>query len=359
MRILHVIGEMGYGGAELLVGEMSSRLVASGHFVQVLVLGFCEPDVESALTARGVVVIRLDARLSSPANAWRIARWIQSTRADIVHAHLFPSLYWVAMAKALVRGSRAWFYTEHSTTNGRRRLRLLRGIEKWIYARYGHVLCISADVRSSLASWLGRRDLALVENGIDIARFRDATAVVRSDIGVGVNDQVLLSVGAFRPEKNQAALVWALSMLPGRFVLVFAGDGPTRPAVEALARSLEVSHRIRFLGVYRNVEGLMKLADFYVLPSLFEGFGLSALEACAAGVPVVHSDVAGLSATLDSAGWPVDPLEPESICRGILAAEASAEEVRRRVAWGVIVAGRYDIESTVAKHLGLYSGEGL
>lgn len=358
MKVLHVIGEMGYGGAELLVGEISARLVAAGHRVEVLVLGYCETEVAEALSARGVVVVSLDAHLSSPANVWRIARHIRSSRFDVVHAHLFPALYWVALARLLVGGGPRWLYTEHSTTNGRRNRRILRPLERLAYRRYDHVLCISASVQSSLSSWLGRGDMLLVDNGIDTARFRDARAVDRSEICVEGDMRVLLMVGAFRTEKNHAAMLRALAKLPDRFVLVLAGDGPLRVATESLAKDLGIEARVRFLGVYRNVEGLMKSADICVLPSLFEGFGLSALEACAAGLPVAHSDVAGLSAMLDGAGWPFDPLDPDSISRAILAIESDPAEVRRKQAFGIVIAGRYDIARTVARHVDLYTGGG-
>lgn len=355
MRIVHVIGEMGYGGAELLVGEMSVRLVAAGHIVEVLVLGYCEEEVVSALTDRGVRVVRLDARLSSPANAWRIARYLKSAHPDVVHAHLFPALYLVALARMFAGAKSRWLYTEHSTTNGRRGRRMLRPVEKWAYSKYDQVVCVSSDVKSALADWLERNHSVLVENGIDNSRFRDATPIARNDIGLKTDERVLLMVGAFRSEKNQSALVRALALLPKQYVAVFAGDGPLRAAVEALALALAVNERVRFLGVFRNVEGLMKCADIYVLPSLFEGFGLSCLEACAAGLPVVHSDVAGLSTMLDGAGWPINPLEPESIYRAILAVEDSPLNAQRKREKGALVAERYDIGNTVARHLALYT----
>jgi N-acetyl-alpha-D-glucosaminyl L-malate synthase BshA len=77
-------------------------------------------------------------------------------------------------------------------------------------------------------------------------------------------------------------------------VLLMVGEGPERASAQALARRLGVHDRVKFLGRHDRIEEIMSLADVFLLPSELESFGLSALEAMAAGVPVVGSDAGGL-----------------------------------------------------------------
>jgi N-acetyl-alpha-D-glucosaminyl L-malate synthase BshA len=75
---------------------------------------------------------------------------------------------------------------------------------------------------------------------------------------------------------------------------LFVGDGPDRPAAEDLCRELNLSEDVRFVGKQEQMEEIIALADLFLLPSEYESFGLAALEAMAAGVPVISTDVGGL-----------------------------------------------------------------
>ncbi len=359
MKILHVIGEMGYGGAELLAAEVGLRIASEGHDVDVLVIGFCEHLVLERLAAGGVRVIRLQARLSNPWSAVRIARIVSAGGYDVVHAHLFPALYWVAISRSLASSSARWFYTEHSTQNRRRRRAVLRPIERAMYSRFDRVVCISADVASALEGWVPGVSRIVISNGIDVERFRLARPLPRTVLGVSESARLIVMVGAFRPEKNHAILVEALARLPADFVVAFAGDGPERESVEQLALRLGVHGRVRFLGVFHEVERLLKAADVFVLSSFFEGFGLSAIEACAAGLPVVHSMVPGLSTVLDGVGWPIDPSDPIDIAQCITSVVSGGTEVDSKLARANMLADRYGLGSTVSSHLVLYAGGGV
>jgi len=76
--------------------------------------------------------------------------------------------------------------------------------------------------------------------------------------------------------------------------LLFVGDGPDRPAAEDLCRELNLCDDIRFVGKQEQMEEIIAVADLFVLPSEYESFGLAALEAMAAGVPVISTNAGGL-----------------------------------------------------------------
>ena len=108
--------------------------------------------------------------------------------------------------------------------------------------------------------------------------------------------KVLLHVSNFRPVKRVLDVVRIFERVVREIdsVLLMVGEGPERSSAQALARRLGLSDRLRFLGTQHAIEEVMGLADVFLLPSELESFGLSALEAMAAGVPVVGSDAGGL-----------------------------------------------------------------
>jgi glycosyltransferase involved in cell wall biosynthesis len=116
-------------------------------------------------------------------------------------------------------------------------------------------------------------------------------------------------------------------------VFAIAGDGPDRAALESRAAQLGVSSRVRFLGHRRDVPALLAVADLFVLPSLYEGFPLSVLEAMAAGVPVVATAVGGTDELVSSdTGTLVAPADPRALADGIRTVLADREGAARRAA---------------------------
>lgn len=355
MNILHIIGEMSYGGAELLTSQLAIRMTERNYKVAIAVLGFYESDVVSATENAGIEIIRFNARILSLINIWRIIKLVRNGQFDIVHVHLFPALYWGAIARIFCDRNSRWIYTEHSTNNRRRRYVMLNIIEGIIYRAYDIVACVSYETQGELLRWLPKlNNTTVVENGVDLNRFQQAIPISRTSMGLTENDVVILMVGAFRKEKNQAALVRALGLLPKEYKLVLAGDGPELEKVKNLTSTLGLFSRVVFHGAIRDVERLMKAVDVYVLPSLFEGFGLSAVEAAATGLPIVYSDVPGLANIFRDSGIPVDAKNSKSIAEGILKATIHKNEQHDFSKKSIAVAAKFGIEKTVMQYHCIY-----
>jgi len=140
------------------------------------------------------------------------------------------------------------------------------------------------------------RPIDVIPNFVDLSLYdRRASALDRSAFAPGP-ERILLHVSNFRPVKRVLDVVRILERVAREVpaVLLMVGEGPERASAQALARRLGVADRVRFLGRHDRIEEIMLLADVFLLPSELESFGLSALEAMAAGVPVVGSDAGGL-----------------------------------------------------------------
>jgi N-acetyl-alpha-D-glucosaminyl L-malate synthase BshA len=142
---------------------------------------------------------------------------------------------------------------------------------------------------------------------------------------------VLLHASNFRPVKRVGDAVRALSeVLRTRpAVLLLVGDGPQRPEVEALVRTLGLGRQVAFLGEQRQMGRFYAQADLFLLPSEQESFGLAALEALASGVPVVATDVGGLPEVVrhGETGRLVPAGDPRALAEAVL--DLLADEPRR------------------------------
>jgi glycosyltransferase involved in cell wall biosynthesis len=147
-------------------------------------------------------------------------------RADVVHLHLFPSLYLAPLMK------KPTLFTEHNTWNGRRDHAWMRPIERWCYSYIDKVIAISPATAESLQEWLGFSParLSVIPNGIRLDRFDRKPRKI-------IGDRVVIGMAArFVRQKDHGTLVRAMGILPSNYRLKLAGDGPLRKKLENLAR---------------------------------------------------------------------------------------------------------------------------
>ena len=307
MKILHVIPHIWKGnGAAKLMRDLIEYQIHHGDRVTVIALVAFPPTCEKDLRRLGCDIFCLNKKknkhtLYNPFYIFRLKRRIKGY--DIVHVHLFPALYWVAFAKWLFSIDAKLVYSEHSAWSNRQSVKVLKPVEKFVYAQYNAIVGVSSDVLEVLkARFPFKEKLYLINNGIKIDNFRFAPIANRRELGVPEETVFLLQVSKFDNQKDQKTVIRALSLLPNRFHVVFVGDGPLRVEHEALVKVNHLSDRVHFLGIRDDVPSILKAADIVILSTNYEGFGLAALEGMAACKPVIASDVEGLSAVVGGAG---------------------------------------------------------
>jgi len=186
---------------------------------------------------------------------------------------------------------------------------------RWLMRRMLVVAGVSEFVRLSIESEfrLPPGTARVLYNGIDDPCGSTA-AVVREEPGT----TVLGAVGRCSPEKGFDVLIRALAELPD-CRLVVLGDGPARPELARLARELGVAGRVRFAGWVDPPWALKWGFDVLVAPSRVEGFGLVAVEAILAGIPVIASRVGGFAEMIDdgATGLLVEPGDAASLAAAI------------------------------------------
>src|SRR5688572_1176434 len=300
MRLLFVTGSLVHGGAERHTITLANRLAERGHEYH---LAYVKDDASQLERLRGAAGVRcLDARKYLDGNALEaLASHMRALDPSVVIAVNAHALLYARLALRRAACGAPLAVTWHTT--------VLRNAKEWLQMLYYRPFFWNADwlvyVCDAQARYWRRRGLfarrsEVIYNGVDTGYFslREAERpALRRALGFAEQDFVVGMSAMLRHEKNHVQLVDAVALLRTRGIRAHAlmiGDGATRPAVEARARSLGVADAVVITGVQHDVRPLVGACDTIALCSTaIETFSLAALEAMALGRPVVHADLGG------------------------------------------------------------------
>ena len=178
---------------------------------------------------------------------------------------------------------------------------------RWTAKRCDRIICVSRAVMEHHAqhTHLAADRYQVIYNGIDVAAYRRQQAwrdEMRRQWGAGDDSIVIAFVGRLNVQKNVGLFLEVCRRLheaDGHVQAVLAGDGPERKVVAGFLARADNASWCRWLGLVENIPAVLSGADMLIQPSRWEGFGLSAAEAMAAGVPVVATRVPGLSEVVE------------------------------------------------------------
>lgn len=360
MKILHLITELELGGAERLLTTMLPRFDRARFDVSVAYL-YGDAPLRAELEKNGVRVIKLDTKGKlDVAGFSRLAQLLRDERIDILHTHLIQAdlLGFFAARRA---GVPVIVSTKHNTHYFRSHGMWLPKLDAFVNRRLSRIIAVSEAVKQFYVQTqkLGADHIEVIHNGIDLDQFCDASPIAKSELGVDDSDLLVCSVGSLTQKKGHSVLLQAwpdISKACPRARLLLVGDGPLRSELEQRAHALGSGERVRFLGRRQDVPSILATADLFVLPSLWEGFGIAVVEAMAAGVAVVASDVDGVREIVrhERDGLLVPSGEPGKLADAVVSllgapnrAKALSEEGRRR-------ADEFSIQQTVERLQKLY-----
>jgi 1,4-alpha-glucan branching enzyme len=346
------------GGISAHIYYLSKNLARNGVRVHVVTCDF--PGAPAHETVDGVEVYRIDSyknpspdfatwvylmNMNMQKEAAAITRQLGG-KIDIFHAHDWLVATAGIGLKHVFR--KPFFATVHSTEIGRRNgihfdyERMIHETEAWLTYEAWKVICCS-DYMVQHVKWafgLPPDKLVMIPNGVNAQVYtknnKESLAQFRSKYALP-EEKIVLFVGRLVYEKGVHVLVNAapkvLQETNAKFIIV--GNGYMKDQLSTLANGMGLAHKVMFTG-FLDDETLRKLqgcADVSVVPSLFEPFGIVALEAMAAKSPVVVSDTGGLSEIVnhDVDGVKVYTGNPDSLAWGInrvLTDEAYANTIR-------------------------------
>ena len=380
--VLFVMGELGIGGTERHLLNVSRQLRRSGWRVRVYSLAGDGP-LRSELKSAGIEVILPPVGRTAIPNAavFRVLRIILSavyltyimvrTRPRIAHFFL-PAAYLIGAIAASLARIKIRIMSRRSMNTYQLAYPLVQWVEMKLHGSMNAVLGNSNAVVRQLRDEedVSSDKLGLIYNGIELPpESSNNRAAVRSSIGLDEQTLVYIIVANLIPYKGHLDLIEAFGIANDRLgqpwqLLIVGRDDGAGFNIRALAKKLKLDDKILFLGMRSDVVNLLSASDIGLLCSHQEGFSNAILEAMAAGLPMIVTDVGGNAEAVlaGETGLVIPPHHPEalaealvSLARDPLLRKTFGEAGRARLQTHFLLGGC--VERYQALYRGLLRGE--
>ncbi|WP_166830302.1 glycosyltransferase [Thalassoroseus pseudoceratinae] len=331
--VCQVVHSLNVGGAELLAATLSRRLSDQFRFVFACLdeLG----PVGETLQSEGFSVEVLGRQPGVDRQcAKRLWEYCERENVQLVHAHQYTPFFQTMLARRGRRGLPILF-TEHGRHHPdvRKTKRVI--CNRLLLKRDDRLVGVGASVRDALIEKEGlpSERVEVIYNGVDLSAFGTTDANLRSEVreelSLADSDLVVMMVARLHPLKDHLTALEAvrsLSKLRPDIKLVLVGDGEERPRIGSFIKEHSLASNVRALGTRTDVARLLSAADVFLLSSISEGIPLTIIEAMAARIPVVSTDVGGVGemVTHGVTGLLAPPKSPEAIAEQILTVSSDA-----------------------------------
>ena len=350
-RVAIVLPGFSYGGAEMMVSRLASHLDTESVEAEVIcIYGSAKNnELERAVTDHGIPIRYIGKGKGFSAGAVRkLFGELDRFQPDVVHTHLSACVYcapWVAARK------KKMLHTVHNMPS-HELIKPKRMLMRLLYKTGRAVpVGISAEIRALTEDFYHPKSgTELIYNPVDVNRFASAEA----ERGEGFS---VINVGRLSEQKNQKLLIRAFSMLHkqnGSARLTILGDGPLRHELEKTIAEEGLEEAVRLEGNVTDTEKYYAKADLFVLSSVYEGLPLAVLEAMAASLPIVSTDVGGVRDIVKENGILTENGSCEQLYEAMLDLMEHPEkrlEMGRRSFDEVL---KYDSSVTAGLYAGLY-----
>jgi glycosyltransferase involved in cell wall biosynthesis len=361
IRLLLIIPTLDRSGAEKQLALLAARLPRDRFEVHVCALTRGGP-LEEALRQADVPVTVIGKKWKiDPAAYFRLKSFIRRLEPDIVHTWLFAANSYGRQAALAARVPKL-IAAERCVDNWKAGYEL--AIDRYLAKRTDRIVANSSAVKEFYAKHgVADSKIVVIPNAVEpFASDGPPREVLLAELGIPAEAHLVAAVGRLWPQKRVKDLIWAADLLKsarGDVHLLVIGEGPQRWRLERFARQVENDDCVHFLGQRDDVPHILPHCDCLWLASSFEGQSNAILEAMAAGLPVIATDIPGnrdlvvpretgyLVTVGDSAGfakWTNALLEDRDL------AQRMGDAGRQRVL------KEFTVERMVQRHASLYEG---
>ncbi len=359
MKILYVITGLGVGGAERVVTTVADCMVDAGHSVKIVYL-VGNADVTPNSKDIDVIKLNLESFSRLFIAAKRLRNIILKYQPDVVHSHMFHSNILCRMVNSITPINKL-ICTVHNSNEGGQVRMLAYKLTNFLSDINTNV---SEEATESLVAKKAfkKSQISTVYNGIDTDYFKFDQVerdLLRNQFNITKDTKVLISIGSLSEQKDYPNLFKAIQKLANqqdyRFFIV--GEGSLKDELHSLVESMGLKESITFLGIRRDIPSLLSMADIFVLPSAWEGFGLVVAEAMSCERIVVATDCGGVSEVVGAEGFLVDPSNSSLLAKTINKALSLNIEESHNI--GINARKRitniYSLDASVKAYLELYN----
>lgn len=310
LRILHIIDTLELGGAERLLTDVVKNLPEFTHYV-IYMSG--KGTLAEELSAYATIIpIYFKSKLDIFSCVRKIRRRIKENQIDIVHSHLVMS---TLLARMACPENVPLFSTLHSMVGTRffgKGKGIQRIVERSFYEKRHCIIAVSRPVLEDYDQAIGVKGRAIVlPNFVDDPYFENHQPS-RTEITRPLR---LIAVGSMKKEKNYSYLLTCIKQVAADVELDIYGAGPLEEELKNVVEKGRLP--VKFKGVHKHLYRVFHEYDLFVMSSLVEGHPLALLEAMAAGLPVLVSDITGFRDVLKQDGIYFSLKDPETFANQI------------------------------------------
>lgn len=298
--VCQLLHSLTVGGAEVLAARLARKNRERYRFVFACLdeLG----ELGRQLDREGFPIAVLERRQGFDVRCvLRLASFFRQHDVELIHAHQYTPFFYAALARNLAGGTPILF-TEHGRffPDYRRPKRVFAN--KLLLRRRDRVVAVGEAVKQALIDNEGidPERIRVIYNGVDPGEFTSETVdrqQVRSSLGLGADDFVVIQVARLDPIKDHATALRAMGRVVNqckRARMLIVGDGPERASIERQLAAAGLNERVKMLGTRSDVRELLAAADCFLLTSVSEGIPVTLIEAMFARLPVVATNVGGI-----------------------------------------------------------------
>ena len=360
MRIMFVITGLGMGGAENLVVNLADKYVKQGYEV---LIAYAFGDAVVTPKSENIKLVSLCVNSYSDffSAYFKLRALVKKFQPDVIHSHMIHANLLARLVRLTIKIPRL-ICTAHSINEGGR-LRMLA------YRMTDVLADISTNVSQEAADKfieLGAvpaKKMKVVLNGIDTNIFMfsaEKRIKYRKQFGLNDDDKLIVAVGSLNLPKDYPNLLNAISIIAVNKFNVkvkIIGGGPLKDDLLQLVDKLNLIDVVEFVGISRDVSGMMSASDLFVLSSSFEGFGLVVAEAMACERPVVATDCGGVKEVVGNVGKLVPPENSDALAKGIIDVLSKSEQELQQLGkqGRQRILDEYSLDYVVGQYMSLYN----
>jgi glycosyltransferase involved in cell wall biosynthesis len=299
MKIIYIITKSEWGGAQVHLYDLVKHAIKNNNKCTVIVGD--EGELTDRLRNLGVKIVIISSlvREISPLKdmkcIYRMVEVLKNENPDLIHLHSSKAGLVGRIAAKIAKfpvifTAHGWSFTEGISIN---KVKIFLIIERLAAKITNKIICVSEfDRQLALNNKVGSHmSLVTIHNGVE---YKETKHQIKENI-----IPKLIMVARFSSQKDYETLTLALSKIKGEFEIQYVGEGELLTDIKDLVLEKKLGEKVKFLGMRKDVNMLLEQSNIFVLVSNYEGLPISIIEAMAAKLPVIATNVGGVNELIE------------------------------------------------------------
>ncbi len=369
-KILQVMGEgIMHGGEEAFINNLISNIDMEGLSIDWLTPYICNNEFyRNTVISRGGSLYEMKMSYTPGKNRWHLIKpmdlFFAEHHYDVVHIHSGSTSALALISRSAYRhGTKKIIVHSHTAGNNSLKSKTIKTVFNPFLLKYptDYMACTMSAAEAKFPKSIIRTKMRIISNGIELAKYHFSTEAkkkIREEMDIPYDSYVIGHTGRFSPEKNHHMILQCYERVLKRnnkCYLLLIGDGILFDEIKQMAKTMSIDDKVRFAGYVQNISDYYSAMNLFVLPSLFEGFAIAAVEAQATGIPCILSDRISRETIINKNVFML-PIGEENYNKW---AEAICNHLDDEpiVDQGLLIKQGFDIEDTVQKIREVYMEE--